>query len=204
MFPQKHTCLLCFREAVTDENNVCEVCMASLEPFDTVIKIGDIDGMKAAFIYDGVIKQAIMNFKYNGRKYIAKPLAQFMEADDRWNIDFVTFVPITEKKKRKRGYNQSEELARHFCNRTGLQLRGDILTKVRDTDSQTKLTREQRRANLKGAFKAMERIKGLSVLLIDDVITTGSTALECAHMLKRAGAKRVYVLAVAATEKNLA
>ncbi|MBQ2661867.1 MAG: ComF family protein [Clostridia bacterium] len=177
--------------------------MARFEPFDTVIKIGDIDGMTAAFVYDGVIKQAIMNFKYNGRKYIAKPLALFMEADDRWNIDFVTFVPITQNRRLKRGYNQSEELARHFCDRTGLQLRGNILTKVRDTDSQTKLTREERRANLKGAFKATQRVNGFSVLLIDDVITTGSTALECAHTLKRAGAKRVYVLAVAASEKNL-
>ena len=200
VFVQENTCLVCFNEAITDENNICEVCKTSLERIDRVARSRYIDSIKSAFAYDGLIKQAIKRMKYDGRKYIAKALASFLEAEKSWNIDFVIFVPTTQKKKHERGYNQSEELARWFCAENGFQMRDDILIKIRQTDSQTKLTREQRKANLRGAFKVVQRVKGLSLLLIDDVVTTGSTVEECARILKIAGAKRVYVLTVALTE----
>ena len=111
-------------------------------------------------------------------------------------------VPLFQRKRRNRGFNQAEEIARAFVSlrrARGIQLETGCLLRTRDTSSQTGLTRHQRRANLRGAFQVqrVERIRGLSVLVVDDVMTTGTTAGECARVLLRAGAKEVFVATVA-------
>jgi ComF family protein len=109
-------------------------------------------------------------------------------------------VPLHPRKKRERRYNQSAELARTLARLTGLRW-CDALRRIRYTDSQAGLDREGRLKNLKGAFvvnaRATERITGREILLIDDVLTTGATAHECARTLCHAGAARVAVLTVA-------
>ncbi len=102
-------------------------------------------------------------------------------------------VPLFKTREIKRGYNQSELLARAFCAHTKLALDVTSLVRVRDTGSQTKLGRAQRVENMSGAFlvKNPAAVKGKIVLLIDDVATTGSTLESCAQALRQAGAKRV-------------
>ena len=108
-------------------------------------------------------------------------------------VNLVIPVPLFTSRQKKRGYNQSELLARAFCQKTGFALDAKSLVRVRDTGSQTKLGRQERVSNMNGAFavKKPAAVKGKTVLLIDDVATTGSTLEACAQALRSAGAKRV-------------
>lgn len=116
-------------------------------------------------------------------------------------------VPLHQAKRRQRGFNQAELIARSALKLNSgagrLHLSEDILERQRETDSQIGLTAHQRRQNLRGAFAVSraEQIKGCDVLLVDDVLTTGTTASECARVLLRAGATRVWVATVARTLK---
>ena len=107
---------------------------------------------------------------------------------------------VHEKEEKERGYNQSELLAKEVGLRTGLSV-FDNLKKVKETDRQKKLTAKERRENLKGVFDVVraDEIKGKNVLVIDDVYTTGATINECARVLKRAGARKVYSITAAQT-----
>jgi len=116
-------------------------------------------------------------------------------------------VPLYKGKRRVRGFNQAELIARAAMKedpeRSRFQLRTELLLRVRDTHSQIGLTGHQRRENLRGAFAVAraEQVTGREVLLVDDVYTTGATASECARVLRRAGASRVWVATVARTLK---
>lgn len=122
-------------------------------------------------------------------------------------------VPLWTGKRRARGFNQAEEISRAFIGsfrRSGtaassIQLDTTSLVRQRETASQTGLTRHQRRANVRGAFAVVrsDRIQGRIILLVDDVMTTGTTAGECARVLLRAGAKEVFVATVARATKEV-
>lgn len=136
--------------------------------------------------------------KYQGVDYIASPMGAFMAQRfsmlaELTGANLVIPVPLFPKRAKKRGYNQSELLARAFCKATGLSLNTASLVRVRDTDSQTKLGREARVSNMTGAFevKNATAVKGKIILLMDDVATTGATLEACAQALRKAGAKRV-------------
>jgi ComF family protein len=115
-------------------------------------------------------------------------------------------VPLYRAKRRERGFNQAELLARSALKRASSQyeLRTDVLERTRATVSQIGLTQRQRVENLRGAFHVthLNRVEGRTVLLIDDVLTTGTTASECARILCKAGAEKVWVATVARTLKQ--
>jgi ComF family protein len=125
---------------------------------------------------------------------------------DHGSIDVIP-VPLYQTKRRERGFNQAELIARaalkFYPGRERLQLVPDLLVRTRETHSQIGLTSHQRRANLRGAFAVARagQVKGREVLLVDDVYTTGTTATECARVLRRAGARQVWVATVARTLK---
>ncbi len=136
--------------------------------------------------------------KYQGADYVAPYMGKLMAR--RFSLlgelsaaNLVIPVALFKKRERKRGYNQSELLARTFATQTGLPLDSTSLVRVHDTGSQTKLGRAERLTNMLGAFvvKNPAAVKGKIILLIDDVATTGSTLEACAQALRAAGAKRV-------------
>jgi len=108
-------------------------------------------------------------------------------------------VPLHPLRRRERGYNQAELLARHAARRFGVPVARDAVRRVKDTPTQTRLDRRQRAANVRGAFKAAPAaaLKGLHVALVDDVLTTGATTSACARALLGAGAASVRVFTVA-------
>ncbi|MPN63343.1 hypothetical protein SDC9_211101 [bioreactor metagenome] len=128
--------------------------------------------------------------------HYARSMAALMAIPAHWEIDIVVPVPLHRRRLRKRGYNQSELLARHICKREGLRLEAGALRRIKDTTSQTHKHKQERMKNVFAAFVVVspDAVKDKTILLIDDVITTGATLGECALMLKHYGAKRVYAL----------
>lgn len=192
----EHICLCC-GVALTDEADYCNRC----EKNDYKFRI-----CRAPLIYEGAAKDAIYKLKFGGRKYIAVTLGALM-ADEylkqAMDGEIATFVPMTAGEEKKRGYNQSELLAREVAGRLGLPLL-PALIKIKDTSAQKRLTGNERADNIKGAFKCIfSEIKGRKVLLIDDVFTTGATADECADALLKAGARSVSVLVAAVTKQKI-
>lgn len=153
--------------------------------------------------FEGVLRQAVHALKFGGDPGLGKALGRLMARAVRRrleprNADVVIPVPLHFSRLVERGYNQSAVLARQIAKTTGKPLVLDALVRTRGAAEQSGSTRAQRKENVRNAFLAREaRVAGKTVLLVDDVLTTGATARECAYALQRAGAKRVYVAALA-------
>lgn len=153
-------------------------------------------------------KKLIHQFKYEPfARELAKPLASIiiayfnlLEKSLTYYKDFILVpVPLTKKRQRKRGFNQAEEISRELTKLFQISLITDCLFKIKETLPQVELPKSERLKSQKGVFlvKNEEKIKKRKVLLVDDVYTTGSTMEECARVLKMAGAKEVWGLAIA-------
>jgi ComF family protein len=151
-----------------------------------------------------VVKEMVHLFKYKHRKPLGNILSGLMADFARRypevldGIDMVTFVPLRKSRLREREFNQSEMLARDLAAEFGLKVSGS-LRKIKRTRPQNELARSERLVNLKGAFRAENPcgIRGERILLVDDVMTTGSTLSECAAVLREAGAGGVRCLTLA-------
>ncbi|HEY6352408.1 MAG TPA: ComF family protein [Candidatus Angelobacter sp.] len=187
----------------TAEGPLCGMCRRAAPPFRRALAYG---------AYDGALRDLIHLLKYQQIKPVAPLLARLLVGTLAGvalpESLVVVPVPLFKRKLRERGFNQAEEIARAFVRRSrlrGIQLDTSSLARARETASQTGLTRHQRRANLRGAFAVVrpERIADRSVLVIDDVMTTGATASECSRVLLRAGAKQVFVATVARATREV-
>ena len=154
--------------------------------------------------YDDIVKKCICLFKYDGKTRLSKILGAVMAEYAALNfaaagIDVVVPVPLHPVKQRERQFNQSDMIAEHIAKRLGVDLRKNWLKRIKYTSAQTGLTREQRLRNLKGAFLVRHDadLRDKTVLLVDDVMTTGATLHECSKAVKSAGAKRVLAYSLA-------
>ena len=154
--------------------------------------------------YSSELSRIIQAFKFDGRQNLAGLLAPLLAAtlQESWSpreIDLIVPVPLHPKRKRERGYNQALLLARDLARLVGLPFRSDALHRVRSTLPQVGLSDAERARNLRRAFQCKKpaAVKGLRVLLIDDVMTTGSTVASAAEALLEGGALRVSVLTLA-------
>ncbi len=158
------------------------------------------------FKYRGLIREGLHKFKYNRAlsllDFFAEKLYIFLKTDilPYEDINFIGYVPLHGKKLKERGFNQAKLLAKELSKRSKIKLLDRLLYRTVYTPSQSKLSKEERKINIDGVFKVNLKyknlIQGSKVLLIDDIITTGSTTAECAKELKRIGAYTV-VLTVA-------
>jgi ComF family protein len=160
-----------------------------------------VDTIRAPFLFEGPIREAVHRLKYRGQRAAAAQLAQLMAesaARSVASIDVITPVPLHSSRLRKRGYNQSFLLARELGKILGLPVQDGLLSKVKNSPPQVEArSREERHSNVSGSFECRRPVEGLAVLLIDDVATTGSTLSECAATLKTAGANAVRALVLA-------
>lgn len=154
--------------------------------------------IRSAWQFNAPSRALIHALKYGGLDYLAPLMAEdmvhrFSQLKELAGADLIVPVPLHRLKLRQRGYNQSELLARCFARKTGLPFLENGLVRVRNTPSQTALNRAGRLENMTGAFSCVrpEAVKGRTVLLIDDVATTGATLEGCAQALKQGGAKQV-------------
>jgi len=171
---------------------ICNECIKSPFYFDKVFVYGN---------YDGVLKDAIKYMKFGGMHKIAIRLGILMlKKIDMPMVECIVPVPLSKKRLLKRGFNQSFFIAKVISKRKKIPLDIDLLFKVRDTLPQSLLSGKQRIENPKGAY-LVKRKKNLpmSVMIVDDVMTTGATLNECAKVLKKIGIKKVYAAVVAKT-----
>ena len=196
LYPRGLVCASCGREAVVDENGLCEDCAGGLELYNAAPPIKNIFDCTAAYVYNDVSGRMVKKLKYGGKTYLAQTLADAITLPEDWKIDAVVPVPLHKNRVRRRGFNQSELIAEALCNRYGLELRPELLSRSADTVQQAGLSGAARRRMLKEAFTGSEDCRGLSVLLVDDVRTTGTTLACCAAELVKCGCARVYAATV--------
>jgi len=182
----------------SDENHLCERCLRK-RPF--------FDQLRAPYLYQGGIMEAIHQMKYGGKAYLAESLGALLASFagdwmENYGRCLMIPVPLHPKRLRERGYNQSLLLARAMSPLLGMEIDLLSLRRVKYTRSQTGLNSEERKRNVRGAFALdrQKKFKGQSVILVDDVATTGHTMNECARVLKTAGCEKVLCLVLARTK----
>lgn len=170
---------------------MCGQCLAQPPPFDATAALAD---------YAMPVAGMIAAMKFRARIDLADCFARLLAARETGvPADLVLAVPLSFERERARGFNQSLEIARRYARLTGSRLAERSLLRVRDTPPQQSLAREQRRRNVAGAFAVAGDVRGLGIVVIDDVMTTGSTLAEIAATLKQAGAASVVNRVVART-----
>ncbi len=148
---------------------------------------------------DHVLSTLIKIFKYGGERALAPLLATYLDGAGqtlRPLVEQITFVPMTPKDERRRGFNHAELLARELGKLWGIPVVRTV-EKTRQTHPQASLPHEARRENIRGAFRLAKSVPCASILIVDDVCTTGATLTECGQILKESGIARVYGLTVA-------
>lgn len=220
IYPAKYCCLLCDLE-IFDGNYLCADCFKDLVLYDgaTCPKCGRktakneicieckenrpaYDRAFSPLLYEKNSAKLVSGFKSENPHY-ATYLAELMvyEIKDIPRADGIVFVPMTKRTRRIRGYNQAKLLAEAFSEIVGLPVLYDVVQKIKDTPAQKDLPREKRLKNLIGCFSADEEaVKGKTLILLDDIMTTGATADCVAKTLKTAGAYAVYVITAASVD----
>jgi len=176
------------------EDHLCGQCLGRQCHFGSARALG---------LYEGPIREAIHHLKYGGKSFLAKPLVGLLDRGypfiDYGSYDLLVPVPLHPKRLRERGFNQALILGKAIGQREGVPCRGFLLKKIRWSLPQINLSPKEREKNVKGSFAVADPgvVRGKRVLLIDDVMTTGSTVNECAGELLKAGAGEVDVFTLA-------
>lgn len=222
-FPNDYKCILCGEELNHNTlYSICDECMNKL-PFNNgkvCIRCGEpLANMSnyclhckktkpyftkntSLFLYEYPINKIIRQLKYDNKKYLSLTFSNMIAGEvSRMDIkfDMVIPVPLFEKRQKLRGYNQSELLAESLYSKLGIEINTKVLVKIKSTRTQANLTRAERMENLENAFKVTDKklVKGKTILLVDDVFTTGTTINECSKTLIEAGASKVYSVTLA-------
>ena len=208
IFDNKRFCSKCLEELPYNDKYICEHCgrqVLAPENYCSTCKgkLTAIDKCRSFFVYDKPISNLIQGFKYSNRRYLVDYFTDCLKKIyliNCFNADFFVYVPMTKKAQRKRGYNQSKLLAEALSKKVNVPVI-ECLEKVKETKRQATLNRKERLLNLDHAFKVTNKkvVKNKTIVIIDDVTTTGATCNVVADILKRAGAKSVYLLTVAST-----
>ena len=208
LFPPK--CVLCGKVLQEQETDFCAQCRAEAPvcAVDHRKKLPFLDSWLGVWYYEDSVRRSILRYKFHGARSYAEPygrlLAMKLQQTFPEGLGLLTWVPISRLRKFTRGYDQVELLATVVA--AELQMEAvPLLTKVRHNKPQSGITGDaQRRANVLGAYRVInpELVKDKKILLLDDIITTGATAGECARVLLTAGGKEVHCGAVAVARRK--
>lgn len=199
------TCGVCGK---ISKKPLCAVCSKQIEKIVVAKKTEVIGKNFESFIYlfkyKGAIREKIINYKFNENSYLYQTFAELIIKNKKIcrfikNYDIIIPVPISKKRLKERGYNQSELVAMKIAKALQIEYIKDSLIKEKHIKTQSLLNKEERRHNVYNAYKVVneDKIKGKKVILFDDIFTTGSTANECSRILKLAGASKIAVLTIA-------
>lgn len=201
LYPPK--CVFCRRLLRPEEHDVCARCAHELEPIPAPLRRGQFyTECYAVYSYEGVVAESLRRFKFSGQSQYAASFGRMLAPLLRTApFELLSWVPVSAKRRRSRGYDQTELLAHAVAKELELPCT-QTLQKIRHNPAQSsQRDAAARRANVLGAYRAVspERFAGRSVLLIDDILTTGATLSECSRVLLTAGASSVVCAALAAT-----
>ena len=202
-FPPR--CILCRKLLKDGEEDLCEGCMTGTPCFTRrKSRPQFLDSFAAVWYYEDSVRSSLLQFKFHGRRAYAESygrlLADRLREDSTGGYDLLVWIPVSRIRKLRRGYDQTELIARSLSRDLGLK-RMRALKKIRHTRPQSGIKGfEDRKANVQGAYRVTmpETVAGKRILLVDDILTTGATMSEAARVLKAAGAKEVHGAAVAA------
>ncbi|MCI8708428.1 MAG: ComF family protein [Dorea sp.] len=195
-------CMKCGKPVKDAEQEYCRDCLDARHEYDRGA---------ALWVHKPPVNTSVYQFKFHNRRsfgsfYAKEMAAEYGEALAGWGIDIIIPVPLYPGKYKKRGYNQAAVLARELGKVLDIPVEERLIKRIRETAPQKNLTPRKRRQNLNGAFSVEKRrrvfLKSRSVLLTDDIYTTGSTVDEAAKTLKKAGAEKVFYLAISIGQGN--
>lgn len=201
VFIGEQSCSICGRKLKESKNSPtnirrCKECMRHPHYFTKSV---------SPLSYEGDIKRAIYDYKYNNKQHMYKLFSKLMVKsileNDLEQVDLVIPIPLYIDREKRRGFNQAHLLAKSISKKLNIKLDNKSLIRSRHTKAQNKLDRNERIKNIKGVFalREKENIKQKKILLIDDILTTGSTVDECSKLLLENGADLVFVSTIAIT-----
>lgn len=220
LFPSKFICPFCWQTArEVGEKGLCGFCIEKImrisqreetcpqcgyftageECFNCKYWLNSALKVASVVPYEGIFRDLVYNFKYKGQKELARPLGTLMAYRVKslgitGRIGIVVPIPLYPGREMERGYNQSLLLAKVVAEQLQKPLWSEVLVRKKFLTPQTQLGRKERLKNLTGAFEYSQskQVKGSSILLVDDIVTTGATLLSCANALQKAGAREIY------------
>lgn len=210
--PFDYVCHSCSKNLPYISGEICLFC--GCEKSDCVCKkrhSNFYDGVAAPFYYSDSVKTAIHNFKFHDERNNYKTLAKFMN-DTRKNIykdiefDYITYIPMSKKKERKRGYNQSKLLAHRISELSSIEFADNMILQIYPTNTQHKFKSwTERRGNLIGVYEINPKydVKNKTILIVDDVKTSGATLSESGKMFYLSDVKSVYCLTAALVNSKM-
>lgn len=186
-------CKKCGKPVKEEQSEYCHDCKVRKRSFDQG---------KGLWLHKVPVNQAIYRYKYHNRRIYSRVFANelyrvYEKKLAQWAVEAIVPIPLHKKRRRMRGFNQTEYIAKELGERVGIPMIPDLLVRVKSTVPQKKLESRKRNENISKAFRIRKgREIPSCILLIDDIYTTGSTINEAAKILKLAGAKRVYFLTI--------
>ena len=201
------TCGICGK---TTQNYLCANCKQNL--INSKVFLNQLNSYQNKYInehfyifsYEEIIREKILQYKFKEYSYLSNTFCEFFVNNKKLygflkKYDIITPVPISSLRKRERGYNQSDLIAKKVVKFNNITYESKILIKIKHNKPQSTLNKNQRLENVKNIYKIQnsEKIKEKNILLFDDIYTTGATANECARLLKQAGAQNVGILTLA-------
>lgn len=192
IYPSEELCIIC---GVDGYVGLCPLCKSKIK------KVNISNSVISYGYYGGVLKELILQFKYHKNftagDILSELLIELIEKNDI-NFDAICYIPMTKKAQKKRGFNQSELIANYIGDKYNISVINSI-KKIKATAEQKTLSKDEREKNISGAFsiKNSKKILNKELVLVDDVITTGSTINECIKVLKKSGVRKITVLTIA-------
>ncbi|HCC00762.1 MAG TPA: amidophosphoribosyltransferase [Ruminococcaceae bacterium] len=204
IYPDELLCSDCSSQVSRVEEPICPRCGHGSDSCICQNKRFSFSQCRVPFYYEGAIKRGLLRFKFYGHPASAQSFAALTlptvsiltDSHAGEPIDFITAVPLSVKRMRVRGYNQSALIGKELAHLLNLPYK-NVLCKPADIPAQHSLKREDRWKNIEGAFCVRNNVRGKRILLIDDILTTGATLQECASVLRLAGAKEIRCTAIA-------
>lgn len=202
-------CDNCIGKMMWIQDKVCHVCGRPLEEegvgicYDCAENDKSFDGGFSCTAYGLYERKIIADFKKSGKAYLARTLGEILYdriVIEDLKINGIIPIPVHKERLRTRGFNQTELMGRYLSRKTGWPMITDAVIRVKKTRAMKQLDRWDRAQNMKGAFQVIkpDKIKNKSLVVLDDIYTTGATMEECCKVLKAHGAQKVYILTFAA------